>query len=92
MKAFAPLNLSSEEIENLLFLAEQQARKFIFTQIPPKEIKNLEVLIELDNTNGLNLDCIIDIELVKRSKSDPQRVSEKAVQEVIKFIENELKL
>lgn len=85
-------NLSAEQLENILFLAEQVARKYISSQIPSKEIKNLEVLIEFDTTTEFKLECIIDIQLIRHSKINPQKVSDQAVQKVFEFFEKELNL
>lgn len=80
-------NLSSEQLEDLILLAEQIARKYILSQISSKEIKNLDILIEFDTTNELKLDCIIELQLVKHSKLDPQKVTDEAVKKIFEIFE-----
>lgn len=90
--SFPIQNLSSEQIEELLFLAENVARKHVQKQIPSKEIKNFDIVIEFDNTDELNLDCILDLELIKHSKFDPQKIIEEAVEKIFEVLEKELKI
>ena len=90
--SFPAQNLSSEQIEELLFLAETVARNYVQKRIPSKEIKNFEIVIEFDNTTELSLDCIIDLELIKHSKFDPQKIIEEAVEKIFEVLEKELKV
>jgi hypothetical protein len=90
--SFPAQDISSEQIEELLFLAENVARNYVQKQIPSKEIKNFEIVIEFDNTAELNLDCVIDLELIKHSKFDPQKVIEEAVEKIFEVLEKELKV
>jgi len=85
-------NISSEEIEELLFIAEQAGRKYIQKQIPSKEIKKLDILIEFDNTVELNLECIVDLELAKHSQFDPQKIIDEATQKIFAILEEKLKV
>jgi len=76
----------------LLLLAEQVARNYIFSQLPAKEIKNLSVMIDFDFENELNIDCTIDIQLIKHSKLKPQKIIDKAIEKIFETIEKELSL
>jgi hypothetical protein len=87
--SFSLKDLAPEQIEELLFHAEQIGRKYILSQIPSKELKTFDILIEFDTTE-VNIDCIIDIELVKHSQVDPQKVTEKTAQIIFESIETEL--
>jgi hypothetical protein len=90
--SFPIQNISSEEVEELLFIAEQAGRKYIQKQIPSKEIKKLDILIEFDNTGELKLECVVDLELVKHSKFDPQKMSDEAAQKIFEIMEEKLKV
>lgn len=90
--SFPIQNISSEEVEELLFLAEQAGRKYIQTQIPSKEIKKLDILIEFDDTAELNLECIVDLELIKHSTFDPQKISDEAAEKIFEVLEDKLKV
>ncbi|MFX1296183.1 MAG: DUF3194 domain-containing protein [Promethearchaeota archaeon] len=90
--SFSNYNLSSEQLEELLLRAENEARKYILSQIPQKEINNLEILIEFDTSNELKLNCIIDLQLVKQSKLDPKKFTDVAINKIFEIIENELEI
>lgn len=87
--SFSIQNLSTEEIEELLFQAEEHARDYIQKQIPPKELKTLDIVIEY-NSDELQIECVIDLELIKRSKHDPKKVTDEAIQKIFDLIEIEL--
>ena len=89
--SFPIQNIASEELEELLFIAEQAGRKYIQTQIPSKEIKKLDILIEFDNTEEFKVECIVDLELIKHSKFDPQKISDEAAQKIFEVMEEKLK-
>ena len=82
-------DLSLDEIEDLLLRAEKVAKTFILSQIPPKELKTYNIVIEFDS-DEIKIDCIIDIELVKHSKLNPKEITEKTVELVFKTIDTEL--
>jgi Protein of unknown function (DUF3194) len=90
--SFPAQNISSEQIEELLFLAENVARNYVQKRIPSKEIKNFEIVIEFDNTAELSLDCTIDLELIKHSKFDPQKIIEESLEKIFEVLEKELKI
>lgn len=79
-------NLSIDEVEDLLFQAEQAARRYITSQVPPKELKTFDILIEFD-PDQVSLECIIDLQLTKKSMLNPQIITEAAVQLVFETIE-----
>ena len=87
--SFPIQNLSLENVEDILFRAEDTARKYIQSQIPAKELKNLNILIEL-NDEELTIDCIIDLELVKKSTLNPQNLTDEAIQRIFSIIESEM--
>ncbi len=87
---FSIQKLSLEQLEELLFLAEQSGRDFIQSQIPAKELKSVDILIEY-NSDESQIDCIIDLELITRSKLDPKKITDEAIQKIFESIENELK-
>lgn len=82
-------DLPLEVVEEILFRAEEAARKYIQAQIPYKEIKTFDILIDFNNET-LNIDCIIDLELVKKSTFNPQVVIDEAIQKVFLIIETEI--
>ena len=87
--SFSIQNLSEERIEEILFRAEESARKYIQSQIPVKELKTLNISIEYNDAD-LTIDCIIDLELDKRSSLNPQRIADEAIQKIFSIIENEI--
>ena len=87
--SFPIQNLSPEKVEEILFRAEETGRKCIQSQIPAKELKSFNILIEL-NDEELTIDCIIDLELVKKSTLNPQNVTDEAIQRIFSIIESEI--
>ncbi|MHA1264215.1 MAG: DUF3194 domain-containing protein [Candidatus Helarchaeota archaeon] len=86
-----PINqLSLEEIEKLLFQSEQAARNYIQSKIPQKELKTFDILIEYDSDES-RIEGIIDIQLIKRSKTDPTSVADGAVKLIFEIVEKRLK-
>ena len=85
-------DLSLEQIEEILYQAEQVGRSYIYRQIPAKEIKTLEIVIDFDYKEELTIECIITIECNNKSQKDPKRVSDEAVEKVFEFLEGQLKL
>ena len=88
--SFSIQNLSLDQVEEVLFLAEQTARNYIQSKIPSKELKTFDILIEF-NSSELKIDCIIELELIKLSKLNPKKISDEAVQKIFEIIENEIK-
>ena len=87
---FSNYNLSSDQLEELVLLAEQKARKYILSIIPSKQIENLDILIEFDTTEELELDCTIELQLTEQSKFDPHKVTDEAIEKIFEIIEKEL--
>ncbi|NVM55021.1 MAG: DUF3194 domain-containing protein [Candidatus Helarchaeota archaeon] len=86
--SFSIQNLTLEQVEELLSLAEQAGREYIQSQIPRKELKTFDILIEF-NSEDLTIDCVIDLELTKQSKLNPKKVTDEAVQKIYEVIESE---
>ncbi|MDI9624781.1 MAG: DUF3194 domain-containing protein [Methanothermobacter sp.] len=63
----------SEIISNLL---STTIENFIFSKIPKKEIRDLDITIILDYEEGLDVDISIELILNDFSKSDPRIVEE----------------
>ncbi len=49
-------------------------------------------MIDFDFENELNIDCTIDIQLIKHSKLKPQKIIDKAIEKIFETIEKELSL
>jgi hypothetical protein len=81
-----------EDLEQTLLNAEQHVRNYIFSQISPKMIRDIAVSIEIDDSEGIRLNCAVDIELIKKSTLNPQTVSEAALEKLFEFLEEALEI
>jgi hypothetical protein len=85
--------LTSEQIEDLCLLAEETARKHVYSKIPKKSIETLNITAEAEGTGPMNLAIDIDVSL-KRSTTQSfnvQRTADEAVKEAFKTAENYLR-
>ncbi len=81
-----------EDLEQTLLDAERHVRNYVFSQISPKLIRDIAVSIEIDDSEGLTLNCSVDIELVKKSNLNPQTISEAALEKLFEFLEKALEI
>ena len=56
-------DLTSEQIERLCLIAEEAARKHIFSKIPKKSIEKLDVCTEVEGTKPVRLEINVDVDL-----------------------------
>ncbi len=87
--SFSIQNLSLDRIEDILFLSEDAARKYIQSHIPSKELKTFNISIEF-NSDESTIDCEIDLELNPQSKLDPKKLNDEAIQKIFSIIEREI--
>jgi len=83
-------DMELEQLETLFLIAERHARAYVFSQVPPKEIQDLAISIEIDTQEEVQLNCIVEIQLTEKAKTDPQKISEKTIDLLFEFIEKEV--
>lgn len=84
--------LTSEQIEELCTIAEEAARKHLYTKIPKKNIETLDVSAEVEGTKPVKLTVNVDINLSHSMKSfNVQKLADDAVKEAFKTAEKYLR-
>jgi hypothetical protein len=84
--------LTSEQVEELCALAEETARKHVYSEIPKKSVETLNIAAEAEGTKPVELAIDIDMSLKHSSESlDVQRIADEAVKEAFRTAENYLR-
>jgi hypothetical protein len=77
--------LSSKQVERLCAISEENARKYVLSQIAPKSIAALNICAEVEGTKPVKLS--IDIEMVL-SPSTKDCDAQKTANEAVKYAFN----
>lgn len=92
MKTLGIRQLTSKEIEELCSIAEEAARTYILSIIPPKKIETLNVSAEAEGNKPVTLDIDVAITLSTSMKEiDAQKLVDKAVEEAFTSAEKYLR-
>ena len=83
------MELSSEQIEEIIKVAEEAARKFIASNIPSKETEDLEITVEVETNDELKIDIEIGLD-TNSDGSNQHELVEGAVEAAHTAIRNEL--
>jgi len=79
--------LSDKELDEISELAVKSAENFIYSNIPKKEVQDLDIKVELDYHTGLDIDISIDLQLDPLSHPN-DNIAEDAVDYAIKEIDS----
>lgn len=85
--------LTDEQIEEISQLAEDAARKHIFSQINQKQVERLNISVEAEgNKPPVNFAVEVDLLLMREAKGvDEKALADGAVKEAFKAIEEYLR-
>jgi virulence-associated protein VagC len=86
--------LTPEQIEELCSIAEETARAYIFSKVPPKKVETLNVSadVELENGKPLTLTVEVDLTLSPLMQNfDAQKLANEAVKEAFVSAEKYLR-
>jgi hypothetical protein len=84
--------LTPEEVEELCSIAEEAARGYVLSKVPPKHVETLNISVETDGEKPLTL--TVDVEIVLSplmQEYDVQRLADEAVKEAFKSAEKYLR-
>jgi hypothetical protein len=84
--------LTPEQVEELCSIAEEAAREYVLSKVPPKHVETLNISVETDGEKPLTL--TVDVEIVLSplmQKYDVQRLADEAVKEAFKSAEKYLR-
>lgn len=84
--------LTDEQMEELCSAAEEAARKYVLSRLPPKKIKMLNASVEAEGNKPLTLTVDVDVTLTKITKDyNVQSIVDGAVKEAFKAAEEYLR-
>jgi len=84
--------LTSEQIEELCSIAEEAARKYVFSHVSQKRIELLNISVEAEGTKPVTLTVDTDIILSPIMKDfDVQKLVKEATKEALKEAEKYLR-
>jgi len=84
--------LTPEQVEELCSKAEEAAREYILSKVPPKRVETLNISVETEGGKPLTL--TVDVEIVLSplmQEYDVQRLADEAVKEAFKSAEKYLR-
>ncbi|MEM3783589.1 MAG: DUF3194 domain-containing protein [Candidatus Bathyarchaeia archaeon] len=84
--------LTPEQVEELCSIAENAARKYILSKVPPKRVETLNISIETEGEKQLTL--TVDVELILSPlmrDCDVQKLADEAVKEAFASAEKYLR-
>ena len=74
--------LTTEQIEELCSITEEDAREYVLSKVPSKRIETLNISVEVEGTKPVTLTVEIDIALSPLMKDfDVQKLVDEAVNE-----------
>ena len=80
--------LTDEQIEEVCRIAEEAARKYVYSKLQKKHVEFLNICAEVEGTKPVNLEIDVDIELDSSTEHvNPQPVSDTAAKEAFKAAE-----
>jgi hypothetical protein len=80
--------LTSAQIEEVCTTAEDAARKFIFSQINPKQVHSLNISVEAEGAKPINFTVEVALELEPDAKGvDEKKLADEAVKQAFDAIE-----
>jgi len=85
--------LTPEQIEELCFMAEEAARGYILSRVPPKRVETLNISADIEVEEGKPLTLTVDVELTLSpimKDFDIQRLADEAVKEAFSAAEKYL--
>jgi hypothetical protein len=85
-------DLTSEQVEQLCWTAEEAARKHVLRRVPLKKIETLNITAEADHAKPLSLTVDVDIQLSTYTESfNVQKLADEAVKEAFASAEKYLR-
>jgi len=74
--------LTTEQIEELCSITEEDAREYVLSKVPSKRIETLNISVEVEGTKPVTLTVEIDVALSPLMKDfDVQKLVDEAVNE-----------
>lgn len=93
MEELALPELTPEQIEELCSVAEEAAREYILSKVPPKQVETLNISADIEAEEGKPLTLTVEVELTLSpimKDFDAQRLTDEAVKEAFSAAEKYL--
>ena len=85
-------DLTPEQVEELCSKAEEAAREYVLSKVPPKRVETLNISVETEGGKPLTLTVDVEIVLSPLMQDyDVQRLADEAVKEAFKSAEKYLR-
>jgi len=84
--------LTIEQVETLCGIAEEAARKYILSKVPPRRISALDITVDTEGVKPVTVNVEINLELSPLMKSyDVEKLVKEAINSALKSVENYLR-
>jgi hypothetical protein len=84
--------LTSEQIEEICGIAEEAARKYVLSKVPPKRIETLNISVEAEDIKPLTLTVDVDVVLSPLMKNfEVEKLVDEALKEAFTSAEKYLR-
>ena len=84
--------LTPEQVEELCSIAEEAAREYVLSKVPPKRVETLNISVEIDGEKPLTLTVAVEIVLSPLMQEyDVQRLADEAVKEAFRSADKYLR-
>ncbi|MEM3579297.1 MAG: DUF3194 domain-containing protein [Candidatus Bathyarchaeia archaeon] len=94
MEEFGLPELTPEQIEELCSAAEEAAREYILSKVPPKRVETLNISVDVEAENEKPLTLTVEVELTLSPLMrdfDTQKLADEAVKEAFAKVEKHLR-
>lgn len=92
MKDLGIPELTSEQMEKLCIIAEEETRKYVLSKVSSKKIETLNISVEVEGLKPLNLAVDVDIRLSPLMENfDVQKLADEAVKVAFASAEKHLR-
>jgi hypothetical protein len=92
MKQLGLPELTDQQVEEVSLIAEEAARKYVFSKVPPKKIETLNISSETEGTGPVTLTIDVDIVLSPSMRDfNVKKLADEAVDEAFGSAEKYLR-
>jgi len=83
--------LSEEQILSLMEVGEEAAKEHIFSKVPPKKVRDMDVSITMETGDLLTITVDVGINLAPTVKMDPEALAREAAEKAFEAIEEKMR-
>jgi len=84
--------LTEEQVEKLCEIAEETARKHVFSKVPMRKISDFDITVEVEDLKPLNVTIDVNLELSPLMRNyDAKKLAEEALEKAFNAVDNFLR-